>query len=160
MNKALIAASAAAVALVAAPAMAQEAQSYGNLGYSVVEIDDASEYGAIHGRVGARYDHVGGEVEAGFGVDSDDASDLDASVAAYATGWFDIGENFSLLGRLGAGYTWYSAPGFEESEFSFNYGVGAQYTFGDNGIRADYTRWDFRETEAADVFSLSYVRKF
>ena len=159
MNKAFIAATAAAVALVAAPAMAQDAQSYGNIGYSLTDIDDA-EFGSIHVRAGARYDHLGGEVEGNIGVDSDNAADLDAAVAVYGTAWFDIGENFAILGRVGAGYTWYSAPGFEDSEFSFNYGVGAQYTFGANGVRADYTRWDFSDLEEADVFSLSFVRKF
>lgn len=159
MNKALIAATAAAAALVAAPAVAQDAQSYGNIGYSYADFDGA-DFDVIHGRIGAHYEHVGGEVEAGFGVNSDSVADLDWSVAAYATGWLTINDSFALIGRIGAGYTGYSAPGVEDSDFSFNYGVGAQFTFGDNGVRADYTRWDYQDLEEADVWSLSYVRKF
>ena len=47
---------------------------------------------------------------------------------------------------------------------SLNYGAGAQYFFnhGPNGVRADYTRYDFRGAGngSGDVFSISYVRKF
>ena len=45
---------------------------------------------------------------------------------------------------------------------SWNYGVGGQYSFdGKNGVRADYTRHDFKDSSTnADVWSVAYVRKF
>ena len=45
---------------------------------------------------------------------------------------------------------------------SINYGVGAQYSWGANGIRGDYTRHDFRGSGAdeADAWTVAYVRKF
>ena len=45
---------------------------------------------------------------------------------------------------------------------SWNYGVGGQYFFDDkNGVRADYTRHDFKDSSTdANTWSVSYVRKF
>ena len=46
---------------------------------------------------------------------------------------------------------------------SWNYGAGAQYFFdGKNGIRAEYTRFDFQErgVQDADTWTVSYVHKF
>ena len=45
---------------------------------------------------------------------------------------------------------------------SVNYGVGANYFIdGRNGIRADWTRRDFRDDGGeADTYGLSYVRRF
>ncbi len=152
MKYSLLAAAGAAVvsvaALAAMPAAAQTVpQFYGNLGYSAVEADDAN-FGAIHGRVGYQFHpNFAVEGEAGFGV-NDDSVKVD------------------LLARVGYGTTKLeaSAAGFsaDDSQESINYGVGAQYSFdGQNGIRADYTRYDFRDDGGeADVWAVSYVRKF
>ena len=48
-----------------------------------------------------------------------------------------------------------------ESEGALSYGAGAQYMFdGVNGVRADYTRYDFDEGGDMDSFGLAYVRRF
>jgi opacity protein-like surface antigen len=166
-----------AAALTALPAAAQTVSApafYGNLGYSAVDADDAT-LGAITGRVGARlHPNFGAEAEVGFGVDDDTVrvgatnvkAELKHSVAAYGVGFLPVNEKFELLARVGYGSTKVraSAAGVSASDTneSWNYGVGAQYSFdGANGVRADYTRHDFNHDAGnADVWAVSYVRKF
>jgi len=172
---AVAAAALSAAALTAMPAAAQTAPSwYGNLGYSAVD-GDGGTLGAVGGRVGARlHPNFGVEGEAGFGIKSDDVnvagtnveSKLKHSVGVYAVGYVPMSENFDLIGRVGVGQskTEASAPGVKVSstDESWNYGVGAQYTFdGVNGIRGDWTRHDFNgDAGKADAYTISYVRKF
>ncbi len=179
MKYSLLAAAGAAVvsvaALAAMPAAAQTVpQFYGNVGYSAVEADDAN-FGAIHGRVGYQFHpNFAVEGEAGFGVNDDSVTvagvnvktELKHSVAVYGVGILPVSDKVDLLARVGYGTTKLeaSAAGFsaDDSQESINYGVGAQYSFdGQNGIRADYTRYDFRDDGGeADVWAVSYVRKF
>jgi hypothetical protein len=179
MKITLLAAAGAAVvsvaALAALPAAAQTApQWYGNVGYSAVDADDA-KLGAVHGRLGYQFHpNFAVEGEAGFGVKDDTVNvagvqvntELKHSVAIYGVGVMPLTEKFDLLGRVGYGSSKIeaSAAGFsaDDDQDSWNYGVGAQYSFdGLNGIRGDYTRYDFRDDGGdADVWSVSYVRKF
>jgi outer membrane immunogenic protein len=171
MKNALFAAAAAAAVLVAAPAFAQDAASsdvqwYGNLGYSLynTDIGDA-DLGAIQGRLGARFHrYFGIEGEAAFGVQDDSIAgvdvELDHSVALYGVGFLPVSDNFDLLARVGWGNTKVSAGPLSDTDDSLNYGVGAQWSWDkSNAIRGDYTRFDGDDAEA-DVWSLSYVRKF
>lgn len=169
------AAVASVAALTAMPAAAQTVPSfYGNLGYSVVDGDDAT-LGALGGRVGARlHNNFGVEGELAFGVDGDSTrvgavdvkTDLKHSLAAYGVGFLPVNEQFELLARVGYGTTKIRAKAagvsVSDSDESWNYGVGAQYSFdGLNGVRGDYTRHDFGNGGSdADVWSVSYVRKF
>jgi outer membrane immunogenic protein len=173
----LTAVSAAALCLVAAPALAQSAPlsgAYGTLGYSHVDADEAG-LGTVQGRLGYKFTpFLGVEAEGALGVDTDrvvvggvpvDAK-IKRSVAAYAVGSFPIGQKLELFARGGYGETKLkvSAPGVSVvgAGESWNYGAGAQYFFdGQNGVRADYTRHDFRDNGgAADVWGVSYVRRF
>ena len=45
---------------------------------------------------------------------------------------------------------------------SWNYGAGANYYLdGVNGVRADWTRRDYRDNGGeADAYSVSYIRRF
>ncbi len=69
-----------------------------------------------------------------------------------------------MRGGYGGSRIKVSGTGFSasDSEGSWNYGGGAQYSFdGKNGLRAEYTRHDFGNgARAADVWAASYVRKF
>jgi hypothetical protein len=87
---------------------------------------------------------------------------LNHEAAIYATGTVPISDNFDLFARVGYGTTKISGGGLSGSEQSWNYGVGGQYFFdGKNGVRGDYTRQDFNDSLGnADVWSLSYVRRF
>lgn len=174
--KTLLVSTAAFAALLAAPAMAQSVspEYYGTLGYSQLDASDG-DLGAVTGRLGAKFNpYFGVEGEASFGVRDETVNvagvDVDLEheydLAAYAVGTLPINPNFDIFARIGYGTTEVkaSAAGFSASEDgeSVNYGAGANYYFdGQNGVRADWTRRDFRDNGGeADVYSLNYVRRF
>ena len=173
MKKYLAAASAVAVLVGAAPAFAQNID--GSIGYSSFDTGDAT-VGAVTGRLGYSFNDVLGiEGEASFGVKDDTIVlpgptnvdvEMKHQVAVYGTAGLPLGENGRVFARLGYGSTKLeaSAAGVvaSGSEESVNYGAGAQYFFdGANGIRADYTKYDFDDGVGdADVWSVSYVRRF
>jgi hypothetical protein len=180
MNKkmSLIAAGIVAAAVVPAAANAQSTSGvtgYGSLGYSYHDMDDLN-LGTIQGRLGARFNpYLGVEGELGLGVKNDDVSvgglngdaKLKHTAAIYGVGFLPITPNADLYARVGYGTSEgkVSIPGVDvvnaDGE-SWNYGVGGQYFFdGKNGVRADYTRYDYRDDAGnADVWSVGYVRKF
>lgn len=168
---------AAALTLLAAPAMAQEPASRvtGSVGYTQLDGDDG-DLGAITGRMGYNFTrYLGVEGEASFGVKDEDITvggvngslehEYDAAVYGVAT--LPVSDNFEVFGRLGYGTTSIKADvaGFTASEDgeSVNYGIGANYFFdGRNGVRADITRRDFTDDAGGEVdtWSLGYVRRF
>ncbi|MCV0415648.1 MAG: porin family protein [Brevundimonas sp.] len=168
---------AAAVSVIAAPAFAQTMQGptyYGTLGYSQLDHSDG-DLGAVTGRVGAKFNpYLGVEGEASIGVKDDDFTfagvdgkiEHDYDAAAYVVGTLPVTPNFELFARGGYGTTKIKTElaGFdgEVDGESWNYGAGANYYLdGQNGLRADWTRRDFRDDAGeADVYSLSYVRRF
>ncbi|WP_339915344.1 porin family protein [uncultured Brevundimonas sp.] len=167
----------AALALLAAPAMAQSVSSpsyYGTLGYSQLD-GDSADVGAVTGRFGAKLTpYLGAEAEASFGVGHDNVSigGLDGKVketydvAAYGVATLPVNPNFDLFARVGYGTTELktsvAGSSVTDSADSWNYGVGANYYLdGQNGVRGDWTRRDFTNGGGeADVYSLSYVRRF
>jgi hypothetical protein len=172
------AAAGAVLALAAVPASAQSIQQpsvYATAGYAFVDGGSAANFGALEGRLGARvHPNFGLEADVAFGVDGDSQTvgsvnvktKLKHSVAGYAVGFLPVAPNFDLLARAGYGTSKVSAKSgaisASDSEESWNYGVGAQYAFdGVNGVRGDYTRYDFNHNGGkADVWAVSYVRKF
>jgi hypothetical protein len=166
------------VALCAVPAAAQSISQpslYGTLGYAFVDGGSDANFGAIAGRLGARlHPYFGVEADAAFGVDGDRTTvgttsvktELKHSFAGYGVGFLPVAPNVDLLARVGYGTSKVGAKSgaisASSSEESWNYGVGAQYAFdGVNGIRGDYTRYDFNNGGGkADVWAVSYVRKF
>lgn len=168
----------AALTLIAAPAMAQSVPTNpvtGSVGYTHLDTD-GGDLGAITGRVGYDFTrNFGIEGEASIGVKDDDVTfggvdgkvEHDWDAAAYGVAKLPINENLELFGRVGYGTTRVSADvaGVSASADgeSVNYGVGANYFIdGRNGIRADWTRRDFRDDGAgeADTYGLSFVRRF
>lgn len=164
----------AAVTLIAAPASAQSlSDAYGSIGYSSVQ-GDTTDLGAVTARLGAKLTpYIGVEGEASFGVSDDDVvgipgatAELEHDLAAYVTGTIPVASNLELFGRLGYGTTKIKAEvlgvSASNSQESVNWGVGANYFLdSQNGVRADWTRRDYRDGGGeADVWSLSYVRKF
>jgi hypothetical protein len=169
MKAMIVTASALAALATLALAAPASAQVTGSLGYSAVDADDAT-LGAITGRLGWRSGYFGVEGEVSGGISDDTVAgakvELKHQFAGYGVLTVPMNENFDLFARVGYGQTKIeaSAAGFSASgtENSFNYGAGAQYFFdGKNGIRGDYTRMDFENGGGdADVWSLSYVRRF
>lgn len=174
MRKVLV--TTALLSLFAVPAMAQSGsvpQVYGSIGYGQLT-GDGGDLGSVTGRVGAKFHrHFGVEGEASIGVSDDEVPlgipggtiELKHDIAAYAVGYLPISPRFELFGRVGYGTSDFetSASGIttEESFDGVNYGVGANWFIDDkNGVRGDWTRRDFGDDGDADVWSLSYVRRF
>jgi outer membrane immunogenic protein len=188
--KSLIAmAAVAAVAAIAAPASAQVLQSLpsyakpitfnASLGYTGITWKQ-NNLGAVTLRGGADFGkYVGVEGEGSFGVSDATANiatlsaktHLNNAYAGYFVGRFPIDEKIGLFARVGYGHVdaqqsvslgALSATA-KTGVDSLNYGAGGQYLFdGKNGLRVEYTRYDFRmhNSQAADTWSLGYVRKF
>lgn len=186
--------SAAAVALfAAAPAFAQDAETpssesyYGSIGYTQnsleVNADDADEsfetdFGAVTARVGGRFGRfLGVELEGQIGVNDGDFDDagvegsfgLEYSGAIFAVGAFPVSPNAEIFARYGFGTAEFQAEVADEEiggdDVFTALGVGGTYFFdGRNGVRAEYTRYDFGDDEGvetdANSFSISYVRRF
>ena len=175
----LASASAAVLALVAAPSMAQTAPgtgAYGTLGFGHVDGPGVG-LGTAQGRLGYKFTpNLGLEAEGALGVDSDSTTiggvtvdtKVKRSVAAYGVGTVPLTDKFELFARVGYGNTKFKGtlPGTgiaaSDDVNSWNYGAGGQYFFdGKHGIRADWTRHDFRHDQGhADVYGVSYVRRF
>jgi hypothetical protein len=170
-------ATAAAVATLtglaaAAPASAQS-EVTGSIGWSRTDTGDAN-LDAVTGRIRWTSGYFGVEGEVSGGVGSDDVTvggttfkaKLRDQAAIYGVGKVPMGANADLFARVGYGTSKFSGSAFggtvTGSEESWNYGVGGEYYFdGKNGVRADYTRENFKNSVGdADVWSLSYTRRF
>jgi len=180
MKMFLIAAASIAALAVAAPASAQSmnfsnVQWYGNLGYTNYGDQDAN-LDTVTGRLGARfaqYFGVEGEASAGLGG-GDHANTYAGPVglhlanqeAIYAVGFLPITPRADLFARAGYGGTTIlaEAPGaaIAGTHGSFDFGGGGQYFFTHaDGIRADYTRYDYGDNiPAANTWSVAWVHKF
>ena len=166
-----------AAAVIPAAAIAQEAGTttmYGTLGYAGSSVEGV-DLGAVQGRIGARFGkYVGIEGELGAGVKNDKTDVAGTSVkiepqhqaAVYGVGFLPVAPNVDLFARVGYGNTDIKASAagtsIADNSDSWNYGVGGQYMVdAKNGVRADYTRYDYRDSSSnADVWALSYLRKF
>ena len=166
----------AALTLIAVPAAAQDRGPVtGSIGYTQFDADVA-DLGAITGRLGYDFTpNFGIEGEASVGVRDDDVTiaGVDGSVeheydaAVYGVAKVPVSPNLELFGRVGYGTTSVKADiagltATADGE-SLNYGAGANWFFdGQNGVRADWTRRDFRDDDGGEVdtWSLGYVRRF
>ncbi|HEX8569494.1 MAG TPA: porin family protein [Caulobacteraceae bacterium] len=180
--KIMLSAAAAAAALFAAgAASAQVAPLYGSIGYTHygAEVDgEELDLGAITGRIGTRFHpNFAVEGEGSFGVRDHEESaggltlsvGLNHQVIGYAVGFLPVSPAAELFARIGYGVTDIEAeitgPGFSgsesESEGTLALGAGGQFFFdGVNGVRAEYTRFDFQDGGDIDSVAISYVRRF
>jgi outer membrane immunogenic protein len=182
MKSLIVAASALAVAAVAAPAFAQTPSipaitGYANLGYSNANYDPgvgaSASLSMLDGRVGAVVGkYIGAEGEFGFGINTDNVADgaLEAKLrntyAGYAVAHLPLAQNAEAFARVGYGHSSLrvneSGTSTVAGEDSWNFGAGFQYFLtAKDGFRAEYTRYDFRhDAGQANVFGISYVRRF
>ena len=177
----------AAVAAIGAVAMPAAAQTYdfkpvtyeGSIGYTGIQTSGA-DLGAINLRGSAFFGkYIGIEGEGAFGVNDQSGNisgvatklHLNDEYAAYGVARWPVVPNANLFARVGYGHSDIKATaslnGFSASQTagvdSVNYGVGGEYFFdGKNGVRVDYTRFDFQKSGAADAdtWSVGYVRRF
>jgi hypothetical protein len=159
-------AAAAGLALLAG-ASAASAESYASVGYSHIKADDSGvdvTLGGVTGRLGVNLNPwfgVEGEVSVGVKDDTIAGTDvkLKHEIGVFAVARAPLGEGFTVLGRVGYADSKFEVGSSSDSGGGVAYGVGAQYDFGVNGVRADYTKYDFDGTDG-DSFAISYVRKF
>ena len=131
----------------------------------------------LQGRVGYRFHpNFGVEAEGGIGLSgsgtgiydanfNEARAKLDYQVAGYGVGYLPLGSNTDLFARVGYGTSKIKVsnlPGVTDNYESVNYGFGAQHRFdGVNGVRVDYTRYDFNHDRGhSDVFAVAYTRRF
>ena len=148
------------------------ARGYGSLGYSYAE--DAYT-GAVQGRMGIELNrYLAVETEVGIGVKDKDfqVANVDGTLkhewdaAGYVVGKVPVGENFELFARGGYGHTEMKRTlGNTTTDVGgdhWAYGAGAEFKLNaDNGIRADWTRREFKgDRDNLDVYGVSYVRRF
>ena len=177
---------AAALAQTAPPAT-NTTGFYGTLGYLGTNTQGV-DLGAIQGRLGYRVlPWLGIEGEGGFGVKDDKDQQTFAGVTAntkvrlrdqeavYGVGFLPLSDQFELFGRVGYGHEGAKVSATQVGTTtpvsvtetvagdSWNFGGGGQWFLDEkNGVRADYTRYEFTPRGAghADTWALSYVRKF
>jgi hypothetical protein len=177
---------AAALAQTAAPAT-NTTGFYGTVGY-LGQNTQGVDLGAIQGRLGYRFlPWLGIEGEGAFGVKDDKSTQTFGGVSAdtkvhlrdqeaiYGVGFLPLNDQFELFGRVGYGHegakvSVAAASGGgpvtmteKVAGDSWNFGGGGQWFWdAKNGIRADYTRYEFtpRDSGHADTWALSYVRRF
>lgn len=162
----------------------------GSVGYTQAQVDqvvdeDVEEadidFGAVTGRLAARvHPNLGAEAELNIGVNDEEvelgggntvSAGLNYTATAFGVAYAPLSPNFEMFGRLGVGFGELEVEGRGPDIGSFSetddggfiaFGGGAQYYLdGQNGIRADYTRYDGEEDGVElDTFSVSYSRRF
>jgi len=154
---------AAALALTAAPAMAQEFDGphvYAGVGAGATKSGNLW-LGAVQAKVGVQVNpYIAVEADYDRGVGGNPR--MGNTYAGYLVGTAPFG-NFEVLGKVGYGSLEIeqkigSGVTVSASEFLFTYGIGARYRFGGkNAVRLDLTRFgDYTDTGVA----LAYERTF
>ncbi|MEO0465904.1 MAG: porin family protein [Pseudomonadota bacterium] len=170
----------AALAIAAAPALAEDTGFYGDVGYQFINIDEdgvEADLGSIVAHGGYKFsEFLAAEGELAFGIRDEDVAvggtdvsvGLNYLVGAYGRVQAPLGEGFTVFARAGLVNAEVEAEATgggvtvseSDSETGAGYGVGGEYHFnGVNGIRVDYTRYDIEDLEA-DAFTIAYSRKF
>ena len=157
-------------------AQAQQANFYGDVGYTYVMTDTDGEdvdIGAITGHGGWEFSPnfaVEGEVSVGIQDDDINIAGTDVAVSmnyligAYGRAQFPVSDQLVVFARAGLVNAELEAEagGFteSESESGAGYGIGAEFMLDAvNGVRFDYTRYDIEDLEA-DALTLAYKRRF
>jgi len=165
-----------AIAGFSSQAMAQDSGTYINLGVDAVEFDSYN----ISAKLGYNInDYFAVEGQAAFGVIDDEIDGVDfgvdSSFGAFGVVSLPVAENSELFARGGYHFTQVGGSsdgiGASVDTDGFAFGAGGQYFFSANdGIRLEYTYYDLNvnsdliddedDSGSADVFTVSYVRKF
>ena len=145
----------AALAAAAAPfvfAAGAQAQTSVDLNGGVSIFDDPDTTAAT-GRLGANFTpNFGAEGELSIDLGGDG---FDTAIGLFGRGTLPVNDQFELLGRLG-----YASAEGEGSGDDGGVAIGAGGILmldGRNGLRFDYTRYDFGDD--ANAISFTYVRR-
>lgn len=181
MNIRMLAAAAAVALPMAMAGVANAADSgvtyTGELGYTRAEFQDSTPsvgLNTIHGRVGAQFNQnwgVEAEAATSLGSDKEKVGAVNVSfkmnylVGAFVVGSLPVNENTSVFARVGVASAELEGkgPGGTASDSESGWGVGAGVKWfpngGANGLRVEYTRYDF-DGDGVNAFGVGYVRKF
>jgi len=170
-----LAAAAAGVMLVGAPAQAQSVESglYAGAGYTHYSAEDDVSVGGITGRLGYQVNkYFAVEGEGTFGVMDDTVNvlgtdvdvELDNAWGVYGVGTLPVSERVNLFGRVGWAKVSVegSAAGVSASaeDDGVGYGVGGTFGLTDRfALRAEYTRLE-GDDDAVDTFGIGGQMKF
>lgn len=169
--------SAIAVAAMAftASAHAEGGKPYVGVGGAYVDFGDDMTFSAISLSGGIQINKTFAvEAEGAFGATKKTISyggydidvKLDHNATAYLVGTWPISANTDFTARLG--YTQMQVSGSTAGhsvslDYSgAAYGVGVRYfpKGGKNGVRADFTRYNFGDDGNVNAYQVAYVRKF
>lgn len=176
-----VAIAAALLAPAAASAQTADTGFYGSAGYAIISPKGApSDLGAINLRGGYQFNrYLGVEAEGALGVDDGHFTTgtgatairgsygLDWSIGAFGVARYPVTDKFDVFARAGVVHGEFKGKArsgtttvrVSDNDELFAGGAGVQFNFDDkNGLRADYTRYE--GDVDADVFGVSYVRKF
>jgi hypothetical protein len=164
-----------------AQAGAAGTQFYGNLGYTLLDGGEETDVNlnGVTARLGVRQRSFGVEAEGNLGLGNETVriegiqveTGLEHQFAGYAVAFAQVSPTAELFARIGYGQLELEAEFLGRKERVetniLALGVGGQYFFGAgaNGVRLDYTRFEFEEDgdssgDAANTFSVAYVRRF
>lgn len=184
MNSRTLAAVWAALALVPAAAVAQTSDAtgfYGSAGYSHLDLAGGRDVstGAVTLRGGYQFNrYLGLEAEGGLGIDDGGFSTsagargsygLDYSIGAFGVARYPVTERFDVFARGGVVHAKFKGKArigntvarFGDKGELLAGGVGVQYNIdGRNGLRAEYTRYEDNDAADANVWGVSFVRRF
>lgn len=156
---------ASAIAGFSTSAMAQDSNTYFNVGVKTYEFDTYN----LMGRLGYNFnENFGIEGEGSIGVigEEEDGIDVDTKwdLGAYLVGRVEVSPQVELFARAGYTTVEVDIEGFGESVSEnfdgFAVGGGLQYNYDSvNAVRLGYT-YNEGDDLGADVIDLSYVRKF
>jgi opacity protein-like surface antigen len=181
MNIRMLAAAAAVALPMAVAGVANAADSgvtyTGELGYTRAEFQDSTPsvgLNTIHARLGAQFNQnwgVEAEAATSLGSDKENVGGVNVDVkmnylvGAFVVGSYPVNENVSVFARVGVASAKIEAKSGAVSADDTNsgWGIGAGVKWfpqgGANGVRVEYTRYDF-DGSGVNAFGVGYVRKF
>ena len=135
---------------------------YTRLSDDNLDLDAATLRGTVHATR-----NLGGEVEVNFGVGDDALGaaqvELDSNWGVYARGDLPIADSGAVFARVGyvdqQTTSTIGGTSTSNSQDGWAAGVGGEFfVFGLNGVRIDYTHFEF-DDDSADAASISFVRR-
>lgn len=164
----------AAIAALALAAAGAQAQLYGELGYSALNVDGGGssvDLGALTGTIGyGVHENLAVEGMLAFGVQDDKIGgakvELEHSYGVFAKPRIMLSPNFELFGRLGyvESKLKASAPGYRsltDTDGDWAYGLGGNYYFDRNSyVSANYLRFYDKDNVKGDGITIGVGMKF
>lgn len=168
---------AASAIAISSPVAAQDAPRFDvGAGYGRLYVEDIEDYdfGALQLRGTIHFnDYLGAEIETQLGVTEYTFNtpagsidlELERAFGAFARAGFPVLDTLTLFGRVGYvdATIEASAGGASDSvsDNGFALGAGGEFVYGQTGLRADFTHYEFDDDDvSANGFALSVFYRF